>query len=326
MIILLVLFLIIMPYLVGQIVRRVLDYTGRGMVDAYLCGVMAMFMVSGVLQFLFLFMKRPFSNYEKVFPLILGVLAFAGIVVVAFDVKSSRSEQTYKERFLGFWRSYFQSKESQIFSVGVVVLLVLCAVRILTMGPNLIGDFTLETVRTTLATDSIYQYNSFTGQIIEQGMPIRQQILTLPFFLAFLSDVFDVDANMLLYKIFPCYVLFLTILVYCRWAGVLFAKQREKQSGFLLVICMLLLVGDYARLAPASLVLHQGFTGNAVCAAVVIPYAIYLCMKKKWLLACLCVGAELFLIWTTYGFGYCVWVIFLFAILEIGGKLIKERK
>ena len=60
MIILLVLFLIIMPYLVGQIVRRVLDYTGRGMVDAYLCGVMAMFMVSGVLQFLFLFMKRPF--------------------------------------------------------------------------------------------------------------------------------------------------------------------------------------------------------------------------------------------------------------------------
>ena len=110
----------------------------------------------------------------------------------------------------------------------------------------------------------------------------------------------------------------------------MFWKKRERQAGFLFLIGLLVFVGDYAYAAPAALLLHQGFTGNAICAGVIIPFAIYSCMSKKWLLACLCVASELFLIWTTYGLGYCVWVIALFLVIELVRKLvdngIKRRK
>jgi len=98
-------------------------------------------------------------------------------------------------------------------------------------------------------------------------------------------------------------------------------NRRDMQSGFLFLISFMIFVGDYAGAAPAALLLHQGFTGNAMCAAVVIPFAIYLCMKGKWLAAFLCVVAELFLIWTTYGLGYCVLVIVLFAGVAICSKI-----
>lgn len=325
MILLLLLFLIIVPFLVGQPARKVLDYKGRGVVDTYLCGVMVMFALSGVLHLLMMFLNHPFSDYEKIYPIILLAVALVGILLVVLDIKKDNAELSRKERFMGFWRSWFQSRESQIFCALTVIVLLLCVVRILVGTPDVTGDFTLETIQTTLSTDSIYQYNSLTGMAIEEGMPIRQQILTMPFFLAFLSDVFKVEASVLLYKIFPCYTLLLTILVYTRWAGVLFVKQRERQTGFLFIISVLLFLGDYAQAAPAALMLHQGYTGNAVCAGVVIPFAIYACMSKKWLLACLCVAAELFLIWTTYGLGYCVLVILLFVLIEVGGKTIKGR-
>ena len=240
------------------------------------------------------------------------------------DFKRNDAEFSVKARIIAFFRSWFKSKELQIFGMLTLLVILLCVVRIITCAPDVTGDFTLETIRTTLQTDSIYQYNSLTGQILEEGMPLRKQILTLPFFQAFLSEFFDIEVTLLLYKIFPCYTLFLTILVYSRFAGTLLVKQKDHQMIFMFIIGFMLLVGDYAYAAPGALMLHQGFTGNAICAGVIIPFAVYACMNRKWLLACVCVGAELFLIWTTYGLGFCVLVLLLFALIESLGKVIKK--
>lgn len=322
--ILLITFLTIVPFLLGQPVRKILDRDGRGVVDTYICGVMTMFAISGVLHFFVMFTNRPFSDYFKFYPIIVIIPAIIGIVLTVMDIKRNNAEFSVKARIIAFFRSWFKSKELQIFGALTLIAVLLCVVRIISCVPDVKGDFTLETIRTTLQTNSIYQYNSLTGQILEEGMPIRQQILTLPFFQAFLSEFFNVEVTLLLYKIFPCYALFLTILAYSRFAGTLFVKQKEHQMFFLFIISFMLLVGDYAHAAPAALMLHQGFTGKAMCVGVIIPFAVYACMNRKWLLACMCVVAELFLIWTTYGLGFCVLVLFLFTMIEIVGKVIKK--
>lgn len=329
MLVLLILFLMFVPLLVGRPVRKVLDYAGQGIIDTYLSGILTLFVISGALQALLLKLKRPFSDYEKIYPLLLLLISVIGLVMFVFDLRGGKQEQSRKERFMGFCRTLFQSRESQIFGLLTLAAMLLCVMRIITETPDIQGDFTLETMRTTLTTNTIYQYNSLTGMVVEEGMPIRQQILTMPFFLAFLSHVFRVGETLLAYRIFPCFVLVLSFLVYGRWGGSLFPSQREKQSGFLLVISVMILAGDYVGLAPGTLLLHQGFTGYGVCAGVIIPYAICLCMRKKWFLACLCAGAELFLIWTTYGLGYSVLIIILFALPEFwnkGKELIDRKK
>lgn len=320
-----IVFLLILPLLVGYPVRKILDYAGKGIADTYVSGVLMLFVISGALQLLLLKLARPFSDYRTVYPLLALLLSLAGLVLLLLDLRRKLREKGLKEHIRGLVRSFLQDRESVLFCTLTLLVIFLCLARIWVEPADTAGDFTLETVRTTLETDSIYQYNSLTGQRIEEGMPIRQQLLTLPFFLAFLSKWLSVDVPLLVYRFFPCFVLLLSLLVYGRWAEFLFPSQRKKQSGFLFLVSFLILAGDYAKLSPAALLLHQGFTGNALCAGVILPFAICLCMKKKWALACLCVGAELFLIWTTYGLGYSVFVIVLFLFLSFVGRTAGRR-
>lgn len=324
--ILLILFLLFVPFLIGQPICKMLNRGGKEVVDIYVCGVMTMFVISGVLHLFVMLTNNSFSYYLKMYPIIVFTMAIIGAVLIVFDVKKNKAENSVKPRITGFGSAWLKNGELLMFGVLNLVVMLLCVTRIVTGEPDVTGDFTLETIRTTLQTDSIYQYNSFTGKLIEEGMPIRQQILTLPFFQLFLSDFFCVEIKTVLYKIFPCFVFFWGVLVYSRLAEILFAKQKERQLLFVFIVNFMMLVGDYARMTPAALVIHQGFTGYAICAHVIIPFAICLSMNRKWLMACVCVAAEMFLIWTTYGLGYSVLVIILFALIEIVGMVIGKKK
>lgn len=324
--ILLIGFLILVPHLSGCTVRKLLDRSGRGVADTYICGVMTMLIISGLLHFFVMYTNRPFTVYLKLYLIMTAVLTIIGVLITLQDIRKNNIGLNIRECMAGFINSWSQSREMRIFGALTLIAILLCMVRIITNEPDVTGDFTLETIRTTLQTDSIYQYNSFTGQVLEEGMPIRQQILTMPFFQTFLSRLSGIDISLLLYKIFPCYVLLLTILTYSRFAGALFPGQNKHQMIFMFIISFMLLVGDYARMAPAALILHQGFTGNAMCASVIIPFAVYSCMNKKWLLALLCAATEMFLIWTTYGLGFSMLVIIFFAIIEIAGKIIGRQR
>lgn len=312
--IILLLFLLVIPFFAGHPVRKILNFRGSNYMETYLCGNLLMWVVSGAVQLLLLVMKRPFSQYTVIFSVLMGGLGLAGMIVFIMETRQKeRIFQTLKGQF----RSWFQSRRSGILFGLVLGTFLLCTLRIWFGQPVLTGDFTMETVNTTLAADSIYQYHSLTGLLIEEGMPIRQQILTLPFFLAFLIQASGLDAGLVIYQIFPVYVLLLTFLTYGCYSGFLFPREWESQNGFLFIVGVLLLFGDYAQAAPASLLLHQGFTGNALAAGVIIPLAVYFCISKKWLLAFLCAAAEIFVIWTTYGAGFCALVLVFFALLSL---------
>ncbi len=316
MIIVLVLFLLIAPYLVGVPIRKVLDGRNEDAGTAYITGVMTMLVLSGVIHFSVMYTNGPFSLYLRIYPLVLFVVALAGVVCSVFDIRKGKIKLAlpFKDA----------SKEALCFMALNAVVFLLCVIRILVGKADVSGDFTIETIRTTLQTDSIYQYNSFTGMLIEEGMPIRQQILTLPFFQAFLAESFNVAADVVLYKVFPCFVLGSLLLVYWMLAKKLFPENQLSRLIFMFIIGFMLLVGDYGVTSLSALILHRGFTGYALCVGVFIPFTVYVCLSKKWLLALVCAAAELFVIWTTYGLGFCVLTAFLFGIIEVAGRLKKK--
>ena len=82
---------------------------------------------------------------------------------------------------------------------------------------------------------------------IEEGMPIRQQILTVPFFMAYLSSIFSLEAESLIYGLIPCWVFLLSFFAYGLWAEKLFPQNAEHRRLFLCFWVMLILLGDYGR-------------------------------------------------------------------------------
>lgn len=323
MIIVVTLLLVIMPFFLGCLVRKILDFQRANAVENYLCGCLASIAVSGGIQLLLIITKRPFSNFMILYPAILGILFIVGIVIFVIDAKQSAWSLKRPGNAIQSW---FRTKKSQIFTCLMIATFFIGIAQILLGTPILKGDFTLETIKTTLETDSIYQYHSLTGRLIEAGMPIRKEILTLPIFYSFLVKSMGVSPELLIYKLVPCFLLILTYLGYGLWAGVLFPSQRETQSSFLFLIGVLLNFGGYSELAPANLLIHQGFTGEAWVACLILPLTICFAMKNQWILALLCVVSEAFLIWTTYGFGFSALVIMGFALLHLGMYIFHKKK
>ena len=55
-------------------------------------------------------------------------------------------------------------------------------------------------------------------------------------------------------------------------------------------------------------VMHSGFRGVTIRAAILLPYTVGLVLRKKYKLLVLCVLAEACVVWTFYGLGACLLV------------------
>lgn len=192
--------------------------------------------------------------------------------------------------------------------------------------PYLKDNVTGEIVQTMLATDSFYQVNPMTGQPFEAGMPLRLQILSLPTLFAAVCRLTGLPVITVVYRIFPMLCLLLSYLVYAGFAVYFFPAEGKKQALFLLFVALVYQFGCYGTAMDSFLLFFCGFQGEAFRAAVILPYALLCCLKKRWRGVVLCGLAEICVVWTLYGMGYTVVIAAVFALIRLWGKLWGRRK
>lgn len=321
MTLLFVLFIVFVPIFMGMFVRKLLEYKGQNLADDYLCGILILIVVSGIVQFVTVTFNYSFTWYCRTLLLASIFMAVIGLVLsIALQTYTLQTlKQSVKDKVKNINRS---NNVWGLVVIGLVFLGVLA--RILFSSPVLEGDFTLETINTTLSTNTIYKYNSLTGQEILNGMPIRQQILTLPMLLAFFIDTFGMDTSVFVFRIFPCAVALMCFLAYYRMGQNFFPDNFEKRSHFLHILSLMILVGDCGIKSPTFLLVFQGFSGYCFLACVLLPYLFTACLRRKWGIAALCVSAEIFLVWTTYGIGFSVIMIALFIVSILVRNIIRN--
>lgn len=194
-----------------------------------------------------------------------------------------------------------------------VLFAVLAASQILFMviGKNVYiqGDMTLETVGSFLETDAVYQVNPMTGRPYEGGLPSRIEILCLPTLYAALSNIFRVRPDTLVLHVVPVITLLCCYTAYCCLAKSLFPNDRNRQLCFLVLAAFLIWIESYGYGMDGFGLLFSGWRGVTIRNTVLIPYAISLCLRKKYIYLPLCALAELCIVWTLYGLGACLIVI-----------------
>lgn len=169
--------------------------------------------------------------------------------------------------------------------------------------PYTTGDITVETVQTMLASDGIYTVNPMTGQAFTTGMPLRLKILMLPTLYAALCSFTGIPARIVCYGMIPAVVLFLSYLVYGRWAAYLFPKEGKKQALFLLFVALVYQFGCYSGAMDGFTLFFCGYRGEAIRVGILLPYALLCSLQKKWKSVILCLLAEICVVWTFYGLG-----------------------
>lgn len=189
-----------------------------------------------------------------------------------------------------------------------------------------LGDITLETVASFLENGSIYQINPMTGNAYAAGMPNRIKILCLPSLYAMLSSLFSVEPGTMVWRVIPLAVLIGCYAAYFCLGSSLFPGDRCRQLCFLIITAILIWVGSYRYGMDGFGILYSGWRGVVWRNAVLIPYAVSLCLRKKYCHALLCALAEACIVWTLYGLGVCLPVIAGMALIDFFRKKLAARR
>jgi len=187
-------------------------------------------------------------------------------------------------------------------------------------------DITAETVQTMLKEGLFSGINPMTGRPYTAGVPTRYKLLVLPYVYTVICKVTGIAPQTLLFEVVPAIVLLISYFVYSRWAVFLFPEERKKQCIFMLLVALIYHMGDYAFVTEAFRLFHVGYEGTSIRAAVIIPWVILACLKRKWWQVILCVLAETAIVWTNYGLGYSLFIAALFIAYYFAEKILEKRR
>lgn len=247
------------------------------------------------------FLHRSLSDCTVLFG-VLAALILAGLGAAAFFMrKRERKCSAGKEKWT-------KAEKGMLVVFGFLLLTQLLYAA---AGKNIYcqGDMTVETVGSFIRNDGIYQVNPLTGGAYVWGIPSRLEILCLPTMYASLCSIFRMNPADFVWHVVPAAVILLCYAAYCCLGKSLFPKNRTGQLCFLIAAALLIDAGSYRYGMDGFGILFSGWRGVTLRNAVLIPYAVSLCLRKKYFHALLCVLAEACIVWTLYGLGACVIVV-----------------
>lgn len=267
------------------------------------------------------FLHRPLSRCT---------VLFAGILIPAVAVLSVmtavRRRRASGRSKTGAGRAAL-SRGEMLPALFLAVLAISQVLFILVGGKLYVqGDMTVEATRSFLETDAVYGVNPMTGRPYEQGLPARIEILCLPSLYAMLSRICHIRPDILIRQVIPVVTLLGCYGAHYCLAEGLFPRSRGKRLCFLAAVALLFWIGSGSYGMDGFGLLYSGWRGVTIRNGVLIPYAISLCLRGKYLYLPVCILAEACIVWTLYGMGACLAVILgmmlasLFVRRSRGGK------
>lgn len=266
-------FLLFAAYLMGSLIKKLLQDSEQKFPEAVLTGTLLMFLLW---EFLVLPAIRLVASFAVVSRIYSGLLLAIFILSFIFCNKEMRKQ----------WKTV-----SVHFSGIILAAVVLFAMQIgcfLMLTPDVSGDFTVETVNTTIQSDLIYENHPGMGDTFVYGITFRGKLVSLPLFYAYLKELFSVGelfpchTSVLVYRIIPIWGLMLSYMVYGLWAEVFFGKTEMGRNRAALFFVGLGLINIFGACSEDSIFyyqLYRGFRGETIVFAVLIPYTIYLCWQ-----------------------------------------------
>lgn len=299
-----VVIVLILSYLTGMLLETI----GKGKETSWMWKLLIGFFFLLLCQGPVLVAAQLLSwNFRKAAFAAMGVMVLPGLVSLIFCGK----KLFWNLRKMNFakWREPSELGRSLLL-LGLFLGMALLLFR---YRGFLRQDAMVETVQTTLYTDTMNQYHPITGQ--EMEMIFSKKILTLPFFYSMLTFLNGGESTAVVWIWGSLFSFLLTLASQSELAGLLFHRDRKKTWLFVFFLELLYLSGDYAAGTFGYRQLLYGYQGETIVAGALLPLVIsvlYRCfgqaldtaferekegmpLWKGALLLGLCLGVSLFL-------------------------------
>lgn len=259
MVIMCCLVLLFVPVLLGTAIMKLQREKAAGIVHRYMLGFFTLFLLFEVMMLVCKKAGMPFTSL---------CMLFSCLLVLICGITSVVCHKELLEIFK--FKVRRQAKITYLFYAVIGVLSVVQVILIVNNTYAVEDDLVIGILQT------IQRENTIAGGII--GLPV---------FYAYLSAIFSLEPDFLLYTLVPVWILTVSYFVCFLWADYLLEmsdKQQESKNKafFLVCISILLLFGDYLFTTVSYHLYHVGWIGETTVIAVIIPFAIYIFIQKKY--------------------------------------------
>lgn len=269
-----VILLFILPLAAGTVCKGILRWKETNQIETYLIGFFFLFFMQGVIFVPCVFAGLSFQVACTILlAAALGLIALGFIMILWNRFRSKKTGDLEEKKKLP-WR-----KGDKFMCAVMMTVFVLLVVRMI-LGLDLSrDDIVLETVNTTLQTDTMFTYHPLTGMMMDGGMIASKKIVTLPLFYAAIAKLTGMIPYQLLYLVINIWVLgcsyYACMLLFSKVTSI----TRNKVYAYWLAYGLLLLAGDYHESTLTYRLLYQGYEGTTICFGVLMPYLLYVVLS-----------------------------------------------
>lgn len=192
---------------------------------------------------------------------------FAGMAVAAVFL--------FRYQFLQMIKGVGRSIRKMNFWTILAVLAVAAQIFVLVFYVHEDADdaFYVATAVTTLKTDSMYRFSSYTGMPLN-GLPTRYALSSFPIFTAYFAELIHIHPTITAHTIFPAILIAVAYLIYYKMGKDLTGDEK-KAAFFVVTVSFLNMFGNFSIYTSSSFLLFRIWQGKAILAAILIP-AIFL--------------------------------------------------
>ncbi|MBE5847836.1 MAG: hypothetical protein E7300_09200 [Lachnospiraceae bacterium] len=241
--------------------------------ETYLMGLLFLLTLGEAAACVVIKMKAPFSLFCQ----IVGYGALFVCVVSLINIPAFRQAMHRGRAVAKQTEEALTDKKSRaVLAVAVIVLWLIQIAACLIYDPNPVSDTMGETIWTMVLSGRVFEINPVTGSALQTGMYPLYKLASLPLFYAMLFQQAGIPMEMFLFLMIPIWVICIHMVVVYRWGSELFQTQIGKRHWFLVFYGIMLAVGDGSHVGFPYLLLHRGWTGEAMAYAFAVPFAGYM--------------------------------------------------
>lgn len=261
---------LLLPYMAGYILKSLVNKKEISQIETYLTGFFFVFLLQGVvISAGYLLLKKNFNEICTMvgYSIIATVAVFLIVLLINIIIRIIRGK--------GEGIYHAKLRRSDWILIAIMTLMsFFIAFRVYDLLEYLRTDIMLPTVRTTLATNTIYEYNPIISQQFTLGMINSKKIITLPVYYAALCRIFGLSETNLLYLVATLQTLVVTF-ISCMLFIMPVLKNRRKSQIFGIFLMALILSGDYFSGSMGAMLLWNGYSGEAIVAGAMLPYLMF---------------------------------------------------
>lgn len=258
------LWLLIVPFLIGTlIVNQLFKDKETDLLTAFVCGGITMTAVFYLLVIPMQHLDLPLNTLTVSWGVLMAVIC---ILSLFFN----------RRRFRDILGYNFSKIKILPWIAILVIILVLAQAFILTWYQHEDSDdaFYVVNATTAVVTDSIFQFDPYTG-IAFETYPANYVYSPFPIFIAMLSKLLVIHPAIVDHTILPAVLIPAAYAILALLGKKLFPYRTSAVIYFIFFLCVLNIFGNVSSYTNSTFLLFRIWQGKAVLANIIIPCILY---------------------------------------------------